>query len=62
LVLAAKARALLTGRFNVSYDDIQAVAMPALRHRVQLNFEGQAAGLSVDQIISDVLGSVVRGR
>ena len=58
LVLAAKARALLSGRFNVSFEDVKAVALPALRHRVQLNFEGQAAGTTVDELIDDVFGSI----
>src|SRR5690606_14252413 len=39
LILAVKARALMQGRYNVSQDDIRAVALPALRHRMQLNFE-----------------------
>ena len=58
LVLAAKARALMEGRVNVSLDDVRAVAMPALRHRIQLNFEGEAAGILVDDLITDVLRSV----
>jgi MoxR-like ATPase len=59
LVLAAKARALMEGRYNVAVDDLRAVALPALRHRLQFNFEGEAAGVSVDELITEVLGSVV---
>jgi len=55
LVLAAKAHALMAGRFNVSADDIVAVAKPALRHRVQLNFEGMAEGLDAEDLIMDLL-------
>ena len=58
LVLAAKARALMEGRYNVAVEDVRAVALPALRHRLQLNFEGEAAGVSVDELIADVLGAV----
>ena len=45
LVLAAKVRAMLDGRYNVSFDDIRRVYLPALRHRVLLNFEAQAEGI-----------------
>jgi MoxR-like ATPase len=55
LIRAAKIRALLQGRFNVAYEDIQAVAYPALRHRVLLNFEGEAEGIAPDSIIKEIL-------
>jgi MoxR-like ATPase len=55
LVLAAKIRALLDGRYNVAYDDIAAVAPAALRHRIILNFEGEAEGIGTDAIIRDIL-------
>jgi MoxR-like ATPase len=58
MVLTAKARALLSGRYNVAATDINAVAVAALRHRIILNFEGEADGVSVDSILDDVLGSV----
>jgi MoxR-like ATPase len=58
MVLTAKARALLAGRYNVSTADIIAVAKPSLRHRVILNFEGEADGLSTDSILDDVISSV----
>jgi MoxR-like ATPase len=60
LVLAGKVRALLDGRYNVSFDDIQRVALPALRHRLILNFEGEAEGITTDQIVSDILAHVSR--
>src|SRR5690242_9082147 len=60
LLLAGKVRALTQGRFNVSFDDIEAVAAPALRHRLILNFEAEAEGITTDQIIAQVLKDVPR--
>jgi MoxR-like ATPase len=57
LVLGAKVRALAEGRFNVSADDVRALAAPALRHRIILNFEGEAEGLDVDTLIGQVVES-----
>lgn len=54
LMLGAKALALFDGRYNVSFDDIAAIAPAALRHRLLLNFEGQAEGVSTDDIIADL--------
>ena len=55
ITLAAKMYAMLDGRYNVSFDDVKKAALPALRHRLLLNFEGEAEGLSTDEIVSDVL-------
>ena len=55
IVLGAKIHALLDGRFNVAYSDVQAVAPPALRHRIILNFEGEAEGISADSIVRAIL-------
>jgi MoxR-like ATPase len=55
VILAAKIRALLEGRYAVSIDDIRHVAPPALRHRMILNFEGEAEGVESDAIISEIL-------
>lgn len=55
LVLAGKVRALLAGRGNVSVEDLRAVALPALRHRVLLNFEGEAEGKTTDEIIRHII-------
>jgi MoxR-like ATPase len=55
MVLGARIRALLDGRFNVAYDDLEAVATPALRHRIFLNFEADAAGVDADQVVAAVL-------
>jgi MoxR-like ATPase len=57
LVLGAKVRALTEGRFNVSVDDLRALAVPALRHRVILNFEGEAEGVDNDTLISQIVES-----
>lgn len=58
LVLGAKITALLAGRYNVSFDDVALVAPAALRHRLLLNFEGQAEGVQADTIIGNLLESV----
>ncbi|MFW6108388.1 MAG: AAA family ATPase [bacterium] len=60
LVLAGKVRALASGRYNVSFEDIETYARPALRHRLILNFEGEAEGLATDQLIDRVLQAVPR--
>ncbi len=57
LIIGAKVNALLEGRFNVSFDDIHAVAPAALRHRLLLNFEGLAEGILTDTIVGDVLNA-----
>jgi len=53
LVLAAKARALLDGRLNATLADIESVLMPALRHRIALNFEAQGEGVSAEDLIAE---------
>ena len=55
MVLAAKARALFDGRFNVSFDDLRDVAVPCLRHRLILNFEGEAEGIDTGEIITGLV-------
>jgi MoxR-like ATPase len=60
LVLAAKIWALLDGRYNVSFDDVRAVAAASLRHRLILNFEGLADAISPDTIIDALLETVPR--
>ena len=55
LALAAKLRALLEGRYNVSFEDVRRVYLPALRHRVILNFEAQAEGIDTDRVLLEVL-------
>jgi MoxR-like ATPase len=58
LVTAGKIFALLDGRFNVSVDDIRSAALPALRHRIILNFEGEAEGITTEAAIRSILDSV----
>jgi MoxR-like ATPase len=58
IILGAKVRALIQGRFNVSFEDVQTVATPALRHRLILNFEAEAEGITTDHIIAQVLQEV----
>lgn len=58
LALASKVRALLAGRFNVSFEDIRRVFLPTMRHRVLLNFEAQAEGMQTDAVLLEVLEKV----
>ncbi len=58
LILGGKVRAITQGRFNVSFEDIQAVAAASLRHRLILNFEAEAEGVTTDHIITQILQDV----
>jgi len=58
IITVAKIRALSAGRLHVSVNDIQKVAVPALRHRVLLNFEGQAMSVSTDGIVADIIAAL----
>ena len=58
LILGAKLTALFAGRFNVAFDDVSATAPAALRHRLLLNFEGQAEGITTDAIVDELLREV----
>lgn len=58
LILGAKVKALIEGRYNVSFSDIRYIVKPALRHRIILNFEGEAEGLDTDVIIDSILEEV----
>jgi MoxR-like ATPase len=58
LLLAGKVRALTAGRFNVSYEDLEAVAQPTLRHRLILNFEAEAEGITTDMVLEQILKEV----
>ena len=55
LILAGRIRALLEGRFNLALEDLEAVAAPALRHRVFLNFEADAAGVDSERVVAAVI-------
>jgi len=58
LVLGAKARALTTGRYHVTYDDIRSMAHPVLRHRVLMNFRAESEGITTDSIVDELLSTV----
>jgi MoxR-like ATPase len=58
LILGGKARALMAGRYNVSFEDIRALAKPVLRHRVLTNFHAESEGVKTDQIVEKLLGVV----
>ena len=55
LILGGKVMALLAGRYNVALEDLRAIAPAALRHRILLNFEGQAEGVSADDVVQEVV-------
>jgi MoxR-like ATPase len=61
MILAGKIIALLDGRYNVAFDDIRAAATPALRHRLILNFDAQAEGITSDTVIHALLASLLPG-
>ncbi len=58
MALAAKVRALLDARYNVSFEDVRRVYLPALRHRILLNFEAQAEGIEPDRVLLELLEKV----
>jgi MoxR-like ATPase len=58
LALASKVRALLDARYNVSFEDVRRVYLPALRHRILLNFEAQAEGIEPDKVLLELLEKV----
>src|SRR5687768_13803697 len=58
MTLAAKVRALLDGRFHVSFKDLKDVAVPAMRHRMILNFEGEAEGITTDMVLEKLVNEV----
>ncbi len=58
MILTAKVRALMDGRQNVAFDDIRRSAIPSLRHRLILNFEGEAEGMTTDRVLEDLLEKI----
>ncbi|MBX7106133.1 MAG: MoxR family ATPase [Gemmataceae bacterium] len=62
LILAAKAHAVLHGRFHVAADDVAAIAAPVLRHRLVLNFAAQSEGITPDKVVERVLASVPKNQ
>jgi MoxR-like ATPase len=57
MILAAKAKAFLSGNYSVTFDDIKTVAYPVLRHRILMNFKAEAEGVTSDQVTDSILGS-----
>jgi MoxR-like ATPase len=57
-LIGAKVQALFDGRFSASVDDVRSVVKPALRHRVILNFEGEAEGVATDEVLDEILEAV----
>ncbi len=62
IILGAKVNALFNGRYNVAFNDIRAVIHPALRHRLILNFEGEAEGVTADKVIEEIMEGWKVGR
>ena len=58
IVLGSKIRALIEGRLNVAYDDVRAVAAPALRHRLILNFDAESSGVTADDVLDQLINSL----
>ena len=58
MILAAKVLAAVAGRTQITRDDVRRVALPALRHRITLSFEGHAQEAGIDGIVTDILRSV----
>ncbi|MGH2615629.1 MAG: AAA family ATPase [Thermomicrobiales bacterium] len=58
IVLGSKIRALMEGRLNVAYDDVRAVAAPALRHRLILNFDAESSGVTADDVMGELVATL----
>ncbi len=61
LIQGGRVRALVRGRLNVSIDDVRALALPALRHRIILNFDAHAEGKTADEVVGEILESLPAG-
>ena len=57
-IQAGKVGALMDGRYHVAFEDVDAAALPGLRHRVIMNFEGEAEGISADEVVKAALKAV----
>ena len=60
-ILGGKVRAILKGRFHVTLDDVMALALPVLRHRIVPTFNAEAEGVTIDEIIQKILDATPRG-
>ena len=61
LALAAKARALSSGRYHVTIEDLRALALPVLRHRVLTNYQAESDGITTDKLLTGVVDTVLTG-
>jgi len=61
MVLGAKARALVAGRYNASMEDLASVALPAVRHRIALNFDGMSEGVRAEEILAEAVEAALAG-
>ena len=61
LIIGAKARAILRGRYSVAIEDVQALTLPVMRHRMGLNFAAQSDGVSTDDVVAQLLESIPTG-
>ena len=61
LITGSKARAILRGRFNVAVEDVQALALPVMRHRMGLNFAAQSEGVDTDAVVTKLLEAIPTG-
>jgi MoxR-like ATPase len=62
LVLAAKARALMAGRYHAGLEDLEALVEPALGHRIALNFDGQSEGITAAVVLTHVVEAVRKAK
>jgi MoxR-like ATPase len=58
IIVGSKIHAILAGRVNVAFDDVRRVALPALRHRLILNYEAEAKGVTTDRVVAELLAAV----
>src|ERR671933_188841 len=61
MIIASKIHAVLAGRVNVAFDDVRRVALPALRHRIILNYEAEAKGMTTDRVVAELVAAVPEG-
>ena len=62
LITGAKVRAMVQGRFNVSHEDIDALACPVLRHRIKLSYEAMAERVTPDEVVEKLVSELKRGK
>jgi MoxR-like ATPase len=58
MIMGSKIHAVLAGRLNVAFDDVRRVALPAMRHRLILNYEAEAKGVTADRVVAELLAAI----